>query len=39
MHIPAEILLIILRNAGIKSKKNNVGYGNIEVHSCSRCGA
>ena len=38
MHIPSEILLIILRNAGIKSKKNNAGYGNIELYSCSRCG-
>ena len=38
MHIPAEIMLIILRNAGIKSKKNNAGYGNIELYSCSRCG-
>ena len=38
MHIPAEMLLIVLRNAGIKSKKINAGYGNIEIHSCSRCG-
>jgi len=38
MHIPAEILLIVLRNAGIKSKKNDAGYGNIELYSCSRCG-
>ena len=38
MHIPAEILLIVLRNAGIKSKKTNIGYGNIELYSCSRCG-
>ena len=38
MHIPTEMLLIILRNAGIKSKKTNAGYGNIELYSCSRCG-
>jgi Fe-S oxidoreductase len=38
MHIPAEMLLIVLRNAGIKSKKTNAGYGNIELYSCSRCG-
>ena len=38
MHIPTEILLIVLRNAGIKSKKTNAGYGNIELYSCSRCG-
>jgi len=38
MHIPAEILLIVLRNAGIKSRKNDEGYGNIELYSCSRCG-
>ena len=38
MHIPAEILLIVLRNAGIRSKETNTGYGNIELKSCSRCG-
>ena len=38
MHIPCEMLLIILRNAGIQSQKTNAGYGNIEIHSCSRCG-
>ena len=38
MHIPVEMMLIILRNAGIKSRKTNAGYGNIELYSCSRCG-
>ena len=38
MHIPAEVLLIVLRNAGIKSRKNYTGYGNTELYSCSRCG-
>jgi len=38
MHIPTEMLLIVLRNAGIKSRKISAGYGNIELYSCSRCG-
>jgi ferredoxin len=38
MHIPAEMLLIFLRNAGIKSQNTNAGYGSIEIQSCSRCG-
>jgi Fe-S oxidoreductase len=38
MHIPTEILLVILRNAGIKSTRTSAGYGNIELYSCSRCG-
>ena len=38
MHIPTEMLLIVLRNAGIKSKETHAGYGNIELYSCSRCG-
>jgi len=38
MHIPVEMMLIVLRNAGIKSRKTNAGYGNIELYSCSRCG-
>jgi Fe-S oxidoreductase len=38
MHIPTEMLLIVLRNAGIKSRKASAGYGNIELYSCSRCG-
>ncbi len=38
MHIPSEIMLIVMHNAGIKSKKTNVGYGNVELYSCSRCG-
>jgi Fe-S oxidoreductase len=38
MHIPTEMLLIVLRNAGIKSKRTNAGYGNVELYSCSRCG-
>lgn len=38
MHIPTEILLIFLRNAGIKLKKQNNGYTQVQVYSCSRCG-
>jgi len=38
MHIPTEILLIFVRNAGIKLKKRNTTYTDIQVYSCSRCG-
>ncbi len=38
MHIPTEVLLIFVRNAGIKLKKRNTTYTDIQVYSCSRCG-
>lgn len=38
MHIPTEILLIFLRNAGIKSSMSRSGYAETEIYSCSRCG-
>ena len=38
MHIPTEILLIIMRNAGIKTRKIGKGLAQTEVYSCSRCG-
>lgn len=38
MHIPTEILLIFVRNAGVKLKKSANTYTDIQVHSCSRCG-
>ena len=38
MHIPAEILYIFLRNAGIQLKKRNNTYQAVQVFSCSRCG-
>ncbi len=38
MHIPTELLLIFLRNAGIKLKKRNSTYAKVQVYSCSRCG-
>lgn len=38
MHIPTEILFIFVRNSGIKLKKRNNTYTDIQVQSCSRCG-
>jgi Fe-S oxidoreductase len=38
MHIPTEVVLILLRNWGIKTKDKLAGYGEIELQSCSRCG-
>jgi len=38
MHIPTEILLIFLRNYGLKTNENFTGFSEIEVQSCSRCG-
>ena len=38
MHIPTEILLIFLRNWGLKTNENFTGFSEIEVQSCSRCG-
>jgi Fe-S oxidoreductase len=38
MHIPSEILLIFLRNYGIKNKKSYSSFSDVEIHSCSRCG-
>jgi len=38
MHIPTEMLLIILKNAGIKSSISRDGYAECEIYSCSRCG-
>jgi Fe-S oxidoreductase len=38
MHIPTEILLIFLRNYGVRTRRNFSSYSNIEVSSCSRCG-
>ena len=38
MHIPTEILLIILRNWGVKTNENFTGFSEIEIQSCSRCG-
>ena len=38
MHIPTEALLIMLRNAGIKSTHPRKGYAEAEIYSCSGCG-
>ena len=38
MHIPTEILLIFLRNWGLKTNDNFTGFSELEIQSCSRCG-
>jgi Fe-S oxidoreductase len=38
MHIPAEPLLIIMRNAGIKAKRKISTFAQVEINACSRCG-
>lgn len=38
MHIPAEALLIILRNAGLKTTEPRKGYALAEIYSCPSCG-
>jgi len=38
MHIPTEIVLIFLRNAGIEPGKYPGSFSEIEIRSCPRCG-
>ncbi|HEX7575416.1 MAG TPA: (Fe-S)-binding protein [Candidatus Methanoperedens sp.] len=38
MHIPVELLLILLRKCGIQPKKEYSVFSEIEVMSCPRCG-
>lgn len=38
MHIPTEILLIPLRNAGIKIRNARKGFAKAQVYSCPSCG-
>ena len=38
MHIPAEILLIPMRNAGIPIRHSRKGVSRLQVHSCPSCG-
>jgi Fe-S oxidoreductase len=38
MHIPAEVLLIFMRNSGIKTEKEFTSYSELEVYSCPKCG-
>ncbi len=38
MHIPAEILMILFRNAGIKISSPRKGMAMVQVNTCSSCG-
>jgi len=38
MHIPAEIFLIFLRNAGIRIGDQHGACAEAQIHSCSSCG-
>ncbi|MFN8206708.1 MAG: (Fe-S)-binding protein [Bacteroidales bacterium] len=38
MHIPTEIVLIFLRNYGIRTSKKYSSFSEVEVYACSRCG-
>lgn len=38
MHIPTEILLIPLRNAGIRIRNARKGFAKAQVYSCPSCG-
>ncbi|MDA3882921.1 MAG: (Fe-S)-binding protein [Bacteroidales bacterium] len=38
MHIPTEVLFILLREYGIQLKKEYNSVSKIQVYSCSRCG-
>ena len=38
MHIPAEILLIPMRNAGIQIRHSRKGYSRLQSHTCPGCG-
>ena len=38
MHIPSEIVLIMMRHFGVHNSEGNVGFAQAEIHSCSRCG-
>ena len=38
MHIPAEPLFILLRNAGLKTTEPRKGYAVAEIYSCPSCG-
>ena len=38
MHIPAEMLLIPLRNAGVKIRSARKGFARLEVLTCPNCG-
>lgn len=38
MHIPAEMLLIPMRNAGLKVRHARRGFARVQVYSCPNCG-
>ncbi len=38
MHIPTEVMLIYLRNAGIKQGKYPGSFAELELRACPRCG-
>ncbi len=38
MHIPTEILLVPLRNAGIRIRNARKGFAKAQVYSCPSCG-
>jgi hypothetical protein len=38
MHIPTELLLIFMRNAGIRTGDKTGTFSEVEVYSCSSCG-
>ena len=38
MHIPAEIMLIPMRNAGLKIRDARKGFARVQVLSCPNCG-
>lgn len=38
MHIPTEVLLIVMRNAGLKVTRPRKGLAEAEIYSCSSCG-
>jgi len=38
MHIPAEMMLIPMRNAGLKIRHPRRGFAKLEVYSCPGCG-
>ncbi|NSW44589.1 MAG: (Fe-S)-binding protein [Bacteroidales bacterium] len=38
MHIPTEIVLIALRQAGIYTKNKITGFSQLEINACSSCG-
>ena len=38
MHIPSEMLLIPMRNAGLKIRNARKGLARVEVYSCPNCG-